>query len=85
MTQNFGRETGKKNLLRCSANTSNQHWWGSHLSISWEAIFEVVAPSDVEDPRRPCRHGALCYLASSCNMKNGWILGVPDDYRHLEV
>lgn len=34
--------------------------------VSWEAIFEVVAPSDVEDPRRPCGrhgHGALCHLA----------------------
>ena len=33
--------------------------------VSWEAIFEVVAPSDVEDPRRPCGrhgHGALCHL-----------------------
>lgn len=32
---------------------------------SEEAIFEVVAPSDVEDPRRPCGrhgHGALCSL-----------------------
>eukprot|EP00913_Durusdinium_trenchii_P002748 g2541.t1 len=30
---------------------------------SEEAIFEVVAPSDVEDPRqRPCAGGALCSL-----------------------
>ena len=38
---------------------------GCHLMsvpILFEAIFEVVAPSDVEDPRTRCTAGALCPL-----------------------
>lgn len=49
--------------------------------VSWEAIFEVVAPSDVEDPRRPCGrhgHGALCHLGykkKDFAREKWWILG----------
>lgn len=43
--------------------------------VLWEAIFEVVAPSDVEDPRRPCGrhgHGALCHLGLKKNRFCTW-------------
>ena len=61
-SQKLGEKETK--VLR-KAQKISKPTWCSHLSISWEAIFEVVAPSDVEDPRRPCGrhgHGALCHL-----------------------
>ena len=73
-SRNREKQTGERNC--CSANTSNLKnttLMGSRQLDFFgrcgifgrfvEAIFEVVAPSDVEDPRRPCgRHGALCHL-----------------------